>query len=110
MASKSPYERTRKKLGRKNVDDNEEELIVKCKNENCTEQGTPDYFRLCIRCSFYYCCYCCSHDIAVVKLLNDRSDNFSLSADCAKPALNAIFVTKTLKKDVKYIWIVLNQG
>ena len=46
MASKSSYERTRKKPGRKIVDDNEEESIVKCKNENCTEQGNPDYFRL----------------------------------------------------------------
>ena len=34
MASKSSYERTRKKPGRKIVDDNEEELIVKCKNES----------------------------------------------------------------------------
>ena len=34
MASKSSYGRTRKKLGRYNIDGNEEELIVKCKNEN----------------------------------------------------------------------------
>ena len=52
------------------------------------EQGNHGYFKLCARCSFYYCCHCCSLDIAVVKLLNVRSDNFCFCPDCAKSALN----------------------
>ena len=96
MASKSSYGRTRKQSGRYSVDDNEVELIVKCKNENCTEQSNHAYFRLCTRCSFYYYCHCCCLGIAVVKLLNDRRDNFWFCPDCAKPALNAIFVDKDI--------------
>ena len=98
MASKSSYGRTRKKPGRYNVDENEVELIAKCKNENCTEQGNHGYFRLCTRCSFYYCCHCCSLDIAIVKLLNDGSDNFWFCPDCAKAALNAIFVDNNIEE------------
>lgn len=66
MASKSSYKGTRMKPGKCNVDNNKKEIIVKCKNENYTEQGNLGYFRLCTRCSFYYCCHCCTLDLAVV--------------------------------------------
>lgn len=58
MATRSSYGRTRKKPARYNIEDNEEEFIVEFKNENCTEEGNPDYFKLCTKCLCYYCCLC----------------------------------------------------
>ena len=76
-------------------------MIVKCSNENCVEEGTIDIFRLCTRCSAYYCYHCCGLNMKIIKLLNDRNDNYWFCPDCAKPALTAIFTDKISKKNVK---------
>ena len=73
-------------------------MIVKCSNENCVEEGTIDIFRLCTRCSAYYCYHCCGLNMKIIKLLNDRNDNYWFCPDCAKPALTAIFTDKDIEK------------
>ena len=73
-------------------------MIVKCSNENCTEEGTIDIFRLCTRCSAYYCYHCCGLNLKIVKLLNDRNDNYWFCPGCAKPALTAIFIDKDIEE------------
>ena len=103
--SKSSSGRNRRKPGRYQ----EENLQVRCSNENCSEQGDLVNFRHCTRCSLYYCCHCCGLDEPVVKLLNSRNDNFWFCPQCAKPALNAIFWINILKNDVKVILNLLSQ-
>ena len=34
----------------------------------------------------------------ILKLLNDRNDNYWFCPDCAKPALNAIFMDKDIEE------------
>ena len=40
-------------------------------------------FRLCTRCSTYFCIQCCSLNEQIVKLLNEHTDNFWFCPDCA---------------------------
>ena len=35
----------------------------------------------------------------IIKLLNDRNDNYWFCPDCAKPALNAIFTDKDIEEN-----------
>ena len=69
-------------------------MIVKFFNENFIEEGTIDIFRLCTRYSAYYCYHCCGLNMKIIKILNDRNDNYSLCPDRDKPALTAISVDK----------------
>ena len=73
-------------------------MIVTCSNENCIEEGTIDIFRLCTRCSAYYCYHCCGLNLKIIKLLNDRNDNYWFCPDCTKPALTAIFIDKDIEE------------
>ena len=72
-------------------------MIVKCINESFIEEGTIDIFRLCTRCSVYYCYHCCGLNMKIIKLLNDGNDNYSFCPDCDKPALTAISIDKDIE-------------
>ena len=74
------------------------DMIVKCSNENCIEQGTLDIFRFCTRCSAYCCYHCCESSLKIIKILNDRNDNYWFCPDCAKAALTAIFIDKDVEE------------
>ena len=95
MSNKSSYGRLVKKP---NWYEDINDMIVKCGNENCIEEGTINLFRLCTRCSAYYCYHCCGLNLKIIKLLNDRSDNYWFCSDCAKPALTAIFFDKDIQE------------
>ena len=98
MSNKSSYGRLVKKP---NQYEDINDMVVKCGNENCIEEGTINIFRLCTRCSAYYCYHCCGLNLKIIKLLNDRSDNYWFCSDCAKPALTAIFFDKDPRKMFK---------
>ena len=95
MSNKSSYGRSVKKPNRC---EDSNGMIVKCSNENCIEEGTIDKFRLCTRCSAYYCYHCCGLSLKIIKLLNDRNNSYWFCPDCAKPALTAIFIEKDIEK------------
>ena len=73
------------------LNDSENNLIVKCSNENCTIQGNIQVFRHCKRCSAYFCNQCCHLSEKIIKLLNKRSDNYWFYPSCTKRALHADF-------------------
>ena len=93
---KLSYGRNVKRLERLN--DSENNLIVKCSNENCTIQGNLQLFRHCTRCSAYFCNQCCDLSERTIKLLNERSDNYGFCPSCTKPALHAVFVEKDIEE------------
>ena len=92
---KSSYGRAVKKPVRYDYDS---DMLVKCTNQDCTEENNISYFRICTRCSSYFCYQCCGLSQKILKLLNDRNDNYWFCPDCAKPALNAIFMDKDIKE------------
>ena len=71
MTSKSSYGRSLKRTVCYNENDTND-LTVKCQNENCHETGSFMLFRLCTRCSTYFCSQCCGLNEQIVKLLNER--------------------------------------
>ena len=93
---KSSYGRNLKRPERLN--DSENNLIVKCSNENCTIQGNLQLFRHCTRCSAYFCNQCCDLSEKIIKLLNERSDNYWFCPSCTKPAVHAVFVEKDIEE------------
>ena len=93
---KSSYGRNFKRPERLN--DSENNLIVKCSNESCTIQRNLQVFRLCTRCSEYFCNQCCDLSEKIIKLLNERSDNYWFCPRCTKPALHAVFVEKDIEE------------
>ena len=95
MSSKLSYRRSSKKLNRH---EGSNDIDVKCNNEKCIDEGTIDIFRLCTRCSAYYCYQCCGLSLKIIKLLNDRNDKYWFCPDCAKPALTAIFIEKDIEE------------
>ena len=72
------------------------EVIVKCSNGNCTEEGTIDIFSVTKYYWEYY--YCCGLDLKIIKLLINRNDYYWFCPDCAKPALTAIFIEKYIEE------------
>ena len=54
--------------------------------------------RLCTRCSRCFCSKCCNLDQQIICLLNNHTDNYWFCPNCAKPALNAVFVEKDIKE------------
>ena len=93
---KSSYGRNLKRPER--LKDSKNNLIVKCSNENCTIQGNLQVFRHCTRCSAYFCNQCCDLSEKIIKLLNERSDNYWFCPSCTKPALHAVFVEKDIEE------------
>ena len=92
----SSYGRNLKRPERSN--DSENNLIIKCSNENCTIQGNLQVFRHCTRCSAYFCNQCCDISEKIIKLLTERSDNYWFCPSCTKPALHAVFVEKDIEE------------
>ena len=45
-----------------------------------------------------------------MKLLNDRNDNYWFCLDCAKPALNAIFIDKDIEEKCQPYFSLLEHG
>ena len=83
--------------------DNDSNMLVKCGNQNCIEENNIIYFRICTRCSSYFCYQCCGLSHKILKLLNHRNDNYWFCPDCTKPALHAIFMDKdTEEKQQSY--------
>ena len=74
---------------------------VKCSNDNCNEEGNYLHFRLCIRCSAYFCHHCCGLSQKIIKSLNERTDNYWFCPECIKPALHAIFKDKDIEEKCK---------
>ena len=68
------------------------EVIVKCKNKNCIEEGTIDIFRLCTRCSANCCYHCCGLYPKTKKHLIVRNGNYWFCPECANSALTVIFI------------------
>ena len=94
---KSSYGRNLKRPERLN-DDSENNLIVKCSNENCAIHRNLQVFRHCTRCSAYFCNQCCDLSEKIIKLLNERSDNYWFCPSCTKPALHVVFVEKDIEE------------
>ena len=76
--------------------DDDSDILVKCTNQNCIEENIS-YFRICTRCS-YFCYKCCGLSQKILKLLNNRNYNYWFCPDCAKLALNAIFMDKDFEE------------
>ena len=71
-----------------------ENLLVRCNNDNCKVTDIHSNLRLCTGCSRYFCGECCGLDQQIICLFNNRTDNYWFSPNCAKTALNAVFVEK----------------
>ena len=97
---KSSYGRNLKRPERLNYSENNS--VVKCSNENCTIQGNLQVFRHCTRCSAYFCNQCCDLSEKIIKLLNERSDNYWFCPSCTKPALHVVFVEKDIEEKWSY--------
>ena len=94
---KSSYGRNSKRPERLNYSENN--LIVKCSNENCPIQGNLQVFRHCTKCSAYFCNQCCDLSEKIIRLLNERSDNYWFCPSCTKPLYMQSLLKKILKKD-----------
>ena len=80
------------------LNDSENNLVTKCSNKNCTIPGNLSVFRHCTRCSTYFCNQFCDVSEKIIKLLNERSDNYWFFPGCTKPALHAVFVEKDVEE------------
>ena len=72
--------------------------VPKCSNQDCIEEYNISYFRICTRCSSYFCYQCCGLSQKFLKLLHDRNDNNWFCPDCAELTLNAIFIDKDIEE------------
>ena len=72
--------------------------IVQRKIILVVQENNISYFRICTRCSSYFCYQCCGLSHKILKLLNHRNDNCWFCPDCVKLALNAIFMDKDIEK------------
>ena len=75
MSSKGSYIKNLRKRGRTNVSSTEN-LLVKCTNDHCTEEDIHLLFRLCARCSSYFCSHGFNLDQEIIKLLNEHTGNY----------------------------------
>ena len=100
MPSKGSYIKNLRKRGRINVSSTHN-LLIKCTNDNCTEEDLNLFFWFCTRCSSYFCSHCCDLDQEIIKLFNERTDNYWFCPTCAKPALNAVFLDKDIDERYK---------
>ena len=75
MSSNGSYIKNLRKLGHTNVSSTER-LLVKFTNDNCIEEDIHLQFRLCTRCSSYFCSHCCNLDQEIIKVLNERTDRY----------------------------------
>ena len=89
--------RTLRRRGRIN-DSSNENLSVRCNNNNCKVTDIHSNLRLCTRCSRYFCSECCGLDQQIICLLNNHTDSYWFCPNCAKPALNAVFVKKDIEE------------
>ena len=89
--------RTLRRRGRIN-DSSNENLSVRCNNNNCKVTDIHSNLRLCTRCSRYFCSECCGLDQQIICLLNNHTDSCWFCPNCAKPALNAVFVKKDIEE------------
>ena len=78
--------------------DDDGDMLVKCTNQNCIEENDISYFRICTRYSSYFCYQCCGLSEKILKLLNDRNDNYWFCPNCAKLTLNAISMNKEIEE------------
>ena len=77
--------------------------LVKCTNDNCTEEDINLHFsRLCTRCSFYFCSHCCNLDQEIIRILNERANNYWFCLTCTKPLLNAVFLDKDIDEKILF--------
>ena len=86
MSSEGSCIKNLKKRGRANISSTDN-LLVKCTNDNWTEEDIYLLFRLCTRCSSYFCSHCCNLDQEIIKLLNERTDNYWFWPTCEKNPL-----------------------
>ena len=79
-------------------DSSNENLSVRCNNDNCKVTDIHSNLRLCTRCSRYFCSECCGLDQQIICLLNNRPDSYWFCPNCAKRVLNAVFVKKDIEE------------
>ena len=84
------------------LNDSENNLIAKCSNKNRTIQENLQVFRHCTRCSAYFYNRFCDLSEKIIKLLNERSDNYWFCPSCTKPALHVVFVEKGIEEKWNY--------
>ena len=104
---KSLYDRNLRRPERLNYSENN--LILKCRNENCTTEGNLQVFSNCTGGSAYFCNQCCDLSEKIVKLLNERSDNYWFCPSCTKPTLIAVFVEKDIEERCQKCWKMLKK-
>ena len=112
---KSSYGRNLKRL--ELLNDSENNLNVKCSNENCTIQGNLQVFRHCTKCSAYFCNRCCdlSENVEYIYMVR-RSLNFLTNGliitgffRVGQNPLYPSLLKKILKKDAKYFLKLLKK-
>ena len=92
---KLPYGRNLKRP--EHLNDFENNLIVTCRMKTVLSKETLQVFRHCTRYSTYFCNQCCDFSEKIIKLLNERSDNYWFCPSCTKSALHAVFVEKDIE-------------
>ena len=89
----NPKSRTLRRRGHIN-DSSNENLLVKCNNDNCKVTEIHSNLRICTRCLRYFSSEYYSVDQQIIFLLSNRTDNYWFCPNCTKAALNAVFVEK----------------
>ena len=104
MLNKSSNGRSLKKSNRY---EDTNDMIVEFSNENLIEEGSIYIFRLCTRCSAYYCYHCFGLGQKIIKLLKDRNGNYWFCPNFAKPSLNAILIGKYVEEKCQTVFKTL---
>ena len=69
---------------------------------SCTEKDIHEHFRLCTRCSPYFCSHCCNLDQEIInELLNEHTNNYWFCPSCRNSAFNAVFLDKDIDETCK---------
>ena len=93
----NPKSRTLRRRGHIN-DSSNENLLVKCNNDNCKVTEIHSNLRICTRCLRYFSSEYYSVDQQIIFLLSNRTDNYWFCPNCTKAALNAVFVEKDIEE------------